>query len=85
MATTIDKQYASEDEKRPFVNDEQSFSSQYERMPGAKSSISETIEPYTESQILRDPRTVLHYSAFSIILDLGFLIESLQDHILHLF
>ena len=58
MATTIDKHYASEDEKRPFVNDEQSFSSQYERMPGAKSSMSETIEPYTESQILRDPRTV---------------------------
>ena len=58
MATTIDKHYASEDEKRPFVSDDQTFNSQYERMPGAKSSISETIEPFTESQVLRDPRTV---------------------------
>lgn len=59
MATTVDKHYATEDEKRPFVNDDEPFSSKYERMPGAKSSISETIEPFTESQMLRDPRTVI--------------------------
>ena len=58
MATSIDKHYASEDEKRPFASDDQTFNSQYERMPGAKSSISETSEPFTESQVLRDPRTV---------------------------
>ncbi|XP_065062864.1 uncharacterized protein LOC135689542 [Rhopilema esculentum] len=56
MATTIDKHYATEDEKKPFVNDEQPFSNQYERISNVKSSTSETYEPYTESQMLRDPR-----------------------------
>ena len=77
MATTIDKHYATEDEKKPFVNDEQPFSNKYERISNVKSSTSETYEPYTESQMLRDPRMV-SVKVFSLHTDHQLLTSSVQ-------
>ena len=57
MATTIDKLYATEEERKPFANDDETFTSRYERISDAKASVSDT-EPFTESQMLRDPRMV---------------------------
>ena len=57
MATTIDKHYATDEERKPFANDDEPFTSRYERISDAKASVSDA-EPFTESQMLRDPRMV---------------------------
>ena len=58
MATTIDKHYATDGEKQSLTRSEdQPFNNEYERISNAKPSISED-QPFTDSQMLRDPRSV---------------------------
>ncbi len=58
MATTIDKHYATEGEKKPLTsNEERPPFTEYERISNAKPSVSEE-QPFTDSVMLRNPRTV---------------------------
>eukprot|EP00794_Sanderia_malayensis_P011837 gene11837-13065_t len=74
MATTIDKHYATEDERRPFAsNEERTPTTEYERISAYKTSGSED-EPFTDSVMLRDPRTKYTILCFVFVISIVVLI-----------